>query len=86
MIFYTAKQLYNNGQEEEAIKLFKKVLQLDSKFALAHNDLAFIYWQKKDVNKALYHLTKAMELAPNDRDIIRNCERVMLELHKVKDT
>ena len=86
MIFYTAKQLYNNGQEEEAIKLFKKVLQLDSKFALAHNDLAFIYWQKKDVNKALYHLTKAMELAPNDRDIIRNCGRVMLELHKVKDT
>jgi len=76
--------LYNNGQVEEAIAAFNKALDLDFSFALAHNDLAFIYWQKKDVDKALYHLSKAMELSPDNRDIIWNCGQIMLGLGYVQ--
>ncbi|MDL1957076.1 MAG: glycosyltransferase, partial [Candidatus Desulfofervidus auxilii] len=80
-----AEKLYSDGQVEEAIKLFKKVLELDPNFALAHNDLAFIYWQNKDTKKALYHLTKAITLAPEDRDIIWNCGQIMFSLGYIKD-
>ncbi|MDL1970809.1 MAG: glycosyltransferase [Candidatus Desulfofervidaceae bacterium] len=76
--------LYNNGQVEEAIAAFNKALDLDFSFALAHNNLAFIYWQKKDVDKALYHLSKAMELSPDNRDIIWNCGQIMLGLGYVQ--
>ncbi|HDD44960.1 MAG TPA: glycosyltransferase [Candidatus Desulfofervidus auxilii] len=80
-----AEKLYSDGQVEEAVKLFKKVLELDPNFALAHNDLAFIYWQNKDTKKALYHLTKAITLAPEDRDIIWNCGQIMFSLGYIKD-
>ncbi|HDD44598.1 MAG TPA: tetratricopeptide repeat protein, partial [Candidatus Desulfofervidus auxilii] len=66
-------------------KLLERALELDPNFALAHNDLAFIYWQKKDVKKALYHLTKAITLAPEDRDIVWNCGQIMFGLGCVKD-
>ena len=80
-----AEVLYNNGQETEAIKLFKKTLELDPNFALAHNDLACIYWQKRNIEKALHHITKAMELAPDNRDIIWNFGQIMRGLGYAKD-
>jgi len=64
--------LYNNGQEEEAIKLYKKVVESDPNFALAHNDLAVIYWQK-----SLYHLKKAITLAPNNKNVIWNYRQII---------
>ena len=83
--YHQAEALYDNGQETEAIKLFKKTLELNPNFALAHNDLAYIYWRKKEIQKALHHLTKAMELDPDDRDIIWNCGQIMLGLGYAKD-
>ena len=83
--YHQAEALYNNGQEAEAIKLFKKTLELSPNFALAHNNLAFIYWQKQDVGKALHHIIKAMEISPDDRDIIWNCGQIMLGLGYAKD-
>jgi len=83
-LYEEAEMAYKNGQEAKAIELFNEVLELDPSFALAHNDLAFIYWQKRNVDKALYHLTKAMELDPNNRDIIWNCGQIMLGLGYVQ--
>ncbi len=71
--------------KREAIKLFKKTLELNPNFALAHNDLAYIYWRKKEIQKALHHLTKAMELDPDNRNIIWNCGQIMLGLGYVED-
>jgi len=83
--YHQAEALYDNGQETEAIKLFKKTLELNPNFALAHNDLAYIYWRKKEIQKALHHLTKAMELDPDNRDIIWNFGQIMLGLGYAKD-
>ena len=83
--YHQAEVLYNNDQETEAIKLFEKTLELDPNFALAHNDLAYIYWQKRNIEKALHHITKAMELAPDNRDIIWNFGQIMLGLGYAKD-
>ena len=84
--FYYKKgeSLYEQGKVEEAILSFQAVLELDSSHSLAHNNLAFIYWMKKDIDKALYHLTKAMELAPDNRDIVWNCGQIMLGLGYVQ--
>ncbi len=83
--YQQGERLYNEGKTEEAIAAFNKALELDPSFALAHNDLAFIYWQKGNVERALHHITKAMELAPDDRDVIWNCGQIMLGLGYIKD-
>jgi len=83
--YYQAEALYNNGQETKAIKLFEKTLELDPNFALAHNDLACIYWQKRNIKKALHHITKAMELAPDNRDIIWNFGQILRGLGYAKN-
>lgn len=84
-LYKEAEFLYKNGQEDKAIALFQKALALDPCFALAHNNLAFIYWQKQDVEKALHHIIKAMEISPDNRDIIWNCGQIMLGLGYAKD-
>jgi len=84
-LYKEAEFLYKNGQEDKAIALFQKALALDPSFALAHNNLAFIYWQKQDVEKALHHIIKAMEISPDNRDIIWNCGQIMLGLGYAKD-
>ena len=79
------ERLYKEGKIEEATIAFKKALELDPFLDLAHNNLAFIYWQKQDVEKALHHIIKAMEISPDNRDIIWNCGQIMLGLGYAKD-
>ena len=84
-LYKEGERLQQEGEMEKAAFAFNKALELDPSFALAHNNLAFIYWQKKDVEKALHHITKALELATDDRDIIWNCGQIMLGLGYAKD-
>ncbi|GEM_PF-507434 len=85
LLFQEGTSLLQQGQTERALERFKEVLKLNMSHALTHNTLAFIYWQKKDIEKALYHITKAVELAPDNRDIIWNCGQIMIGLGKVED-
>jgi len=54
-----------SGQNEKAIASFKKALVLDPETPLAHLNLAIIYLSgKKDIQQALFHLKKTIEIDP----------------------
>ncbi len=84
-IMENAEAHFQKGEEQKAIQMLDHLLTSNSSYAPAHNALAFIFWHKKEVEKALYHITKALELAPDDRDIIWNCGQIMLSLGRTKD-
>jgi tetratricopeptide (TPR) repeat protein len=53
------------GQIDDAIAALNKALTLKPELALAHLNLALIYLsERKDNNRALFHLKKTIELDP----------------------
>ena len=46
---------------DESIHASKKALDLEPKFALAHNNLAVAYYYKEDFEGAIQHFDKARE-------------------------
>ena len=57
---------FRRGDLEEAIKEYKKALDLDPDYGDVHNDLAYIYTEKGDFSKAVEHLTKYASLSPGE--------------------
>ncbi len=60
-------QLYDTGTAE---KIFKKVLKMDPENATAHKDLGVIYLNQRLFDYADDEFHKALELAPDDFDIL----------------
>ena len=50
----------NQGKLEEAVAQFKKVIEIDPNFALAHNNLARVYSLKDNTAQAIEWLQKAI--------------------------
>ncbi len=79
------ERLFKEGKVYGAISMLKRALELDSSLYIAHNDLAFIYWQMGVVDKALGHIVRAMELSPNDRDVVWNAGQIMIGVGRIRD-
>ncbi len=76
---------------EKGIDLLKQALELDPNFAEAHAELSFLYGQrffygnlsKKDRNEfMLFHLEKAVEIAPDKPEVLRAKARYFQGLRK----
>ena len=52
----------NTGSDQEAIPLFKRALELDSNFAVAHARLGTVYANLGETKPAIEHRTRAYEL------------------------
>jgi len=65
------KGLFEAGQQEMAEDMFRRVLSGDPEDPLIHAGLSAIYEQRGDLQKALWYLERAFELAP-DNGVIRN--------------
>lgn len=65
------KGLFEAGQQEMAEDMFRRVLSGDPEDPLIHAGLSAIYEQRSDLQKALWYLERAFELAP-DNGVIRN--------------
>ena len=66
-IFYNyAILLYQTGETSEAIEMFKKVIKMDSKNALAHKDLGIIYLNQHLINEANDEFQIALKLEPDN--------------------
>ena len=75
--------LYSNeGEEgkEEAIKLFNKVLELDSLNLLANYNLGKIYFNKKEYKKTIYYFNNALENELHLSDIHIDLAKIYKEL------
>jgi len=60
--------LFNAGKVEQAIPIFERVLAVDPTLAKTHYMLGLSYGNTGDNEKGKEHLTKFLELAPNDEN------------------
>lgn len=59
---------YNGGRMPQAIETFEQAVKLDPNMAKAHYMLGLSYANADQKAKARTHLSKFLELAPNDKD------------------
>lgn len=60
---------------EEAEESLVKVIELDPKFHEAHYNLALVYLDEQEIEKAKVHAEKAVELSPNKKEYIQLLEQ-----------
>lgn len=75
-------QLYDTGTAE---KIFKKVIKMNPENAVAHKDLGVIYLNQRLFDYAEDEFRIAMELAPNDFDIIFEYANYLYSVSKYQD-
>ncbi len=68
---------FRKNEMEKARAFFEMALEHDSNHAKACNNLGVFHWRQGDLEKALEYLYKALELAPEDPDILYNGSRVL---------
>ena len=79
------EELFSKGDINGALDAFAKALEIDSGFALAHNNLGMLSIETGDMAKALEHLAKAFEIDPDDRDTVINCAEVFTCLKRYEE-
>jgi Tfp pilus assembly protein PilF len=69
----TANELYDQavdlkerGDRDGAVTKLEEALAVDSKFAIAHGMLAKLYVDLAEIDKAITHAKKVVELEPDD--------------------
>lgn len=70
--FEIAEEVSKEYDYAEQIKGYGKVLELDSTFAKAHNNIAVAYFYEGFLDSAYYHLAKAIKLKKNYPEAINN--------------
>jgi len=66
------QELINSGNIEEAIKELENLIAIQPEYALAHNDLGALYYQKGATDKTLIHYEEAVRLEPDDPTFQKN--------------
>jgi len=79
-----AIQLQSTGKSEEAKALYKRVISLAPDSAIAFNNLAWLYHDKKDI-AALEYARKAYELAPRSALIMDTYGWMLVEHGNIKE-
>jgi ADP-ribose pyrophosphatase len=64
--------------------LFLKAIELDLEPSVAHNNLGVIYWERGDIEKAMEHLSRAIQENPGYRDAVVNYSEVRRQLAQKK--
>jgi GT2 family glycosyltransferase len=77
--------LFHEGCFQEAEKIFREVLRGYPNHPKARNNLACLFWQTGRAEDAFKELTKALKIAPDDRDVIWNCGQILTELGALED-
>lgn len=73
-IFANANEMYNQGQYDSALRLYETVLEQDRVSAPIYYNAGNTCYKLKNIPKAILYYEKALKLAPNDEDIIKNLE------------
>ncbi|MEJ2040125.1 MAG: tetratricopeptide repeat protein, partial [Desulfosarcinaceae bacterium] len=71
-LYEAAQEANEGGDKSKAGKLLERVLEYDPKFALAHNDLAVLRFEKGDKETAFRHYHEAAKLEPENSVFIKN--------------
>ncbi|MGY0391080.1 tetratricopeptide repeat protein [Bizionia sp. KMM 8389] len=71
-LFNQANALYNEGQYEEAISKYEKILATDMHSEALYFNLANAHYKLNHIAPSIFYYEKAKQLAPNDPDIDQN--------------
>ncbi|MAQ76483.1 MAG: ion channel protein [Aquimarina sp.] len=70
--FEKANQLYNQEKFQEAIELYKTILDSGEESAALYYNLGNSYYKQSNIGPSIYYYEKALQLAPGDEDILNN--------------
>ena len=71
-IFSQANELYNKGSYIEAINNYEEIIKNDFHSAELYYNLGNAYYRLDSIASSVYYYEKALQLNPNDREIIDN--------------
>ena len=71
-IFSQANELYNKGSYIEAINNYKEIIKNDFHSAELYYNLGNAYYRLDSISSSVYYYEKALQLNPNDKEIIDN--------------
>lgn len=70
--FEKGNTFYNNGQYNEAIEQYQSIIKTGKHSAEVYFNLGNAYYKLNHVAPSIYNYEKALQLAPNDKDIKNN--------------
>lgn len=73
-LFEEANEAYSEGDYEEAIAKYNEILDNGQTAVAVHFNLGNAYYKINEVAPSIYHYEKALQMAPNDKDVINNLE------------
>jgi len=76
---------YREGKYEEAIAAFDRALEIDPTHAFAWNDRGVCLRALERNEDALASITKAVELAPNEEEILYTCAETLRKIGILRD-
>ncbi|MGM5469016.1 tetratricopeptide repeat protein [Flavobacteriaceae bacterium LMO-SS05] len=71
-LFSQGNDLYNDGHYIESIEKYKDVLKSGNHSAELYFNLGNAYYKLNNIAPSIYYYEKALQLAPNDKDILNN--------------
>lgn len=71
-LFEKGNKLYNQGNYLEAIEAYKEILETKNHSAELYFNLGNAYYKLNGVAPSIYYYEKALQLDPNDKDILNN--------------
>ena len=80
--FDQGTEAMSRGDREQAIRHYRKAIELFPEFAMAYNNLAALYTQSRDFTQAREALSKALEADPELAWTKANLARLEMQEHK----
>lgn len=71
-LFEQGNALYNDGNYTEAIEKYQAILKRGKHSAELYFNLGNSYYKLNNIAPSIYYYEKALQLAPNDKDILNN--------------
>jgi len=71
-LFDQGNKLYNDGKYAEAIDKYKAILETNNHSEALYFNLANAHYKLNHIAPSIYYYEKALQLAPNDKDIKNN--------------
>ncbi|RAJ12094.1 tetratricopeptide repeat protein [Olleya aquimaris] len=71
-VFDEANMLYNNGNYTEAISKYEAILKTNQHSAELYYNLGNAHYKLNNIAPSIYYYEKALQLKPNDKDILNN--------------
>ena len=72
VLFAEGNSMYNDGKFQDAINTYESILGTEYHSAELYFNLANAYYKLNRIAPSIYYYEKALQLSPNDKDIINN--------------